>query len=334
MLASLQRTLKLINETPSGSDGAAVATYRDEAEDLLSSFYMLSLDEEDTGALQRHKDRYTTLVGSLRDYYLEHKMDTQAAELNGANTPAPRSKPEEPPPTRAPRACVGCGKALVIDATHFVGICNTCGHTVELIDMQVNAQVQRSSEISNSDKEMQTVMKMVKMIQGEVEGDELGKSIEGDWPRIEAQLKHDFPHKEMLRVDNVRHILTNMAMRKYCKIAPYIYSRYSGRPKLILTPDEIKYILTSYADVLRIWKTHQHNDAAWSTSVRNLPNCCMIIYELVDLSSWKPARITDVKDHVYQLEPNTVNKFRTGFWHDICAKSKRAGVAASFQYRY
>jgi len=348
MLARLQRTLKLIHDLPVHSDlpeappDDVLAEQRDDlhqrTDALIKSLCLANIDGNDAST-SRINDTYTRLIKDVTEHCASNAWEGQLQAFNeatcvpkasGSRSAAIARGARNVPDAPAPETCI-CGGALVFDDALYARVCDACGMTVEKLDMQVNARVQRASDSISIDKEMQTLNKMIQMIQGELVGDDIVKSVETDWPVIERQFRLDYPQRHTMRVENARVILTALQLRKYCKIAPYLFARYTSRPALVMTKDEIDYVRKAYREVIIIWKTYQ---TTHKTRITNLPNCAMIIFEIIEASGWPGSRNYDLQDNIYHLERGTVDKFRGDFWRCICEQSKLPGANMLFRYKY
>ncbi len=81
---------------------------------------------------------------------------------------------------------------------------------------------------------------------------------------------------------------------------------------------EIEHLRKQYLEVLIRWDALPKKQGG----SQNLPNCSMIIYELVEIAPWPHNRREAVKGNIYRLATSTVQAFRDGMWRSVCGASK------------
>jgi hypothetical protein len=275
------------------------------------------------------QDKYKKLMGELTD---------ASGRLDGANREMfllslqqiQQKSPTQPRPSRNhinmqlfEPGC-SCGGNITRDEARCISICDVCGLSAEMFDLQIaDTKIKRKPADLTNCKEADTLDKMLLMMQGIIPQDILRNEAEAQWERIYGQFLIQFLTPSLMQLSDTKTILKRLELRKFCKIAPYFHAKYTGIEPIKLSRGEIKDIETAYQTVLAFWKKSSIE------GVKNLPHCGLIVYEIIQLSSWTPRRKIEVQNTIYHLEPTTVNNFRQTFWKIVCA-----GLGGIFVYRY
>jgi hypothetical protein len=281
--------------------------------------YNLAAIDGDLGEVQ---DDFAGWLASLKERWVKDGADDKLAALNGLLGKAP-SQPRQlrgaSVPLNLPDSGCDCGRSLVLDEARYVAICPSCGLANDLVGLQVSESSTRTPHLSDAlrTKWMETFNKTILFIQGQVPVKSLQLEIDEMWPRIEEHLKNQCVNRETMPISEVRTVLRNADIRRFCKAAPYLHRRYTGKTSLILRLDEIQYLFKMYLEVLTIWEAFPKK----AGEIQNLPNCPMIIFELIEISTWSHSRKQEIETNIYHLDKSTVTRFRKGMWGRVCAKS-------------
>lgn len=207
-----------------------------------------------------------------------------------------------------------CGEPMVLYEGQFRASCPRCGYVIEVLASTAYDRSERALEKPSTNKEIETAHDMLSMIQGG-----LGKESNGESPlqidikksigRIMSQLEIDYPSRRVT-LEGVRGVLRSMSFRRFCKIAPYFYYRFTRLEPLKLTDSEVSRIMNSYTKIVGLWHECPKSEGGF----KNLPNCRETIYKLVLGLNIDPERRKLILDHIYLPEENTLAKFITEFW--------------------
>jgi hypothetical protein len=309
-ISRLAQILKLIDV----SNGAWSA-----GNELFDRYNLASVD----GDLGDVQDEFATWLQALKESLVKDGADEKLAALNallGKAPTQPRQLRGASVPLNLPDSGCDCGKSLVLDEARYVAICPGCGLANDLVGLQVAESSTRTPHLSDAlrTKWMETFNKTILFIQGQVPVKSLQQEIDEMWPRIEEHLKNQCVNRETMPISEVRTVLRNADIRRFCKAAPYLHRRYTGKASLILRLEEIQYLFNMYLEVLTIWEAFPKK----AGEIQNLPNCPMIIFELIEISAWTHTRKQEIELNIYHLDKSTVARFRKGMWERVCAKSK------------
>lgn len=237
---------------------------------------------------------------------------------------APKKRPRAKATATEVTPGCNCGQMMILHDGQFRASCPTCGRIVELTATTAYERSERAADRSSANKEIETAQDMLAMIQGGLGKEGLTGGLVADVAKhqeaILLQLADTYPLRN-ITIAGVRDVLRDMKLRRFCKIAPHFYYKFTGIDALKLADGELSVIMGTYTKIVNLWREYPKSDGGF----KNLPNCRETIYKIIINMAMDDERRDLILSHIYLPEPNTLRKFIREFWEPMItfAESKR-----------
>lgn len=218
------------------------------------------------------------------------------------------------------------GTVLLEDEASNFLVCPKCNKVSNLKMGNTIYKVRSTNSGANRSKSLEVVYESLSMIQGLAP---INSTSEGsnynpvpgtsDYKIIMDRLEQEFPNRKLISsVNDVRRVIDNIPKRKHLKWSFYLYCVFTKSNPILMTSEEINFIISMYNHVLDLTTMIQSD----SKGPHHIPRCSMILYRLIDICQiMDPLRKQKYLEVIDKPQLDTIRNFEKNFWKNICNTS-------------